>query len=73
MAQLVLTLAGGVLGNAVGGGLGQGLGALLGTVVGGIIDQELFGPHTDRRKGEQGKVTDIRLSGSAYGQTVPQV
>lgn len=73
MAQLVLTLAGGVLGNAVGGSLGQGLGALLGTVVGGIIDQELFGPYTERRKGEQGKVTDIRLSGSAYGQTVPQV
>ncbi len=73
MAQLVLTLAGSALGSAVGGGLGQGLGALLGSVVGGIIDQELFGPQGERRKAEQGKVTDIRLSGSAFGLVVPQV
>lgn len=73
MAQLVLTLAGSALGSAVGGGLGQGLGALLGSVAGAIIDQELFGPQSERRKGEQGKVTDVRLSGSAFGHVVPSV
>jgi hypothetical protein len=56
MAQLVLTLAGGALGQAVGGGFGQGLGALFGATLGGIIDQQLFGPQTGRQKREEGKV-----------------
>src|SRR4051812_44577844 len=73
MAQLVLTIAGGVAGNAIGGGLGQSLGALLGAVAGGFIDKELFGPQSERRKTETGKLSDIRVSGSAYGQTVPRV
>jgi hypothetical protein len=73
LAQLVLTIAGGVAGNALGGGLGQSLGALLGAVAGGFIDKELFGPQSERRKTETGKLSDIRLSGSAYGQPVPRV
>ena len=73
MAQLVLTIAGGVAGNALGGGLGQSLGALLGAVAGGFIDKELFGPQSERRKTETGKLSDIRLSGSAYGQTIARV
>lgn len=72
MAQLVLTLAGGVLGG-IGGGLGQSLGALLGAYVGGIIDQELFGPDQDRKPVEGARVTDVNLSSSAYGQTVPAI
>ena len=72
MAQLVLTLGGAMLGG-VAGGLGQSLGALLGAYVGGIIDQELFGPQQDRKPVEGARVTDVNLSGSAYGQTVPAI
>lgn len=73
MAQLVLTLAGGALGQAVGGAFGQGLGALFGATIGGILDQQLFGPQTGRQTREEGKVTDVRLSGSAYGLARPNV
>ena len=73
MAQLVLTLAGGALGQAVGGAFGQGLGALFGATIGGILDQQLFGPQTNRQTREEGKVTDVRLSGSAYGLARPNV
>ncbi|ALK08994.1 baseplate multidomain protein megatron [Blastochloris viridis] len=73
MAQLVLTIAGSAFGQAVGGGLGQGLGALFGATIGGLINQQLFGPQTDRRVVESGKITDVRLSGSAYGQVRPKV
>ena len=73
MAQLVLTLAGGVLGGGIGGGLGQSLGALFGAYVGGIVDQQLFGPQQDRKAVEGARVTDVSLSGSAYGQTIPTI
>ena len=73
MAQLVLTLAGGVLGGGIAGGLGQSLGALFGAYVGGILDRELFGPQQDRRTVEGARLTELNLSGSAYGQTMPVV
>lgn len=73
MAQLVLTLAGGVLGGGIGGGLGQSLGALFGAYVGGIVDQQLFGPQQDRKAVEGARVTDVSLSGSAYGQSIPTI
>lgn len=73
MAQLVLTLAGGVLGGGIAGGLGQSLGALFGAYVGGILDRELFGPQQDRRTVEGTRLTELNLSGSAYGQTIPAV
>jgi len=73
VAQLVLTLAGGVLGGGVAGGLGQSLGALFGAYVGGILDRELFGPQQDRRTVEGARLTELNLSGSAYGQTIPVV
>ncbi|MCC6201654.1 MAG: hypothetical protein IT494_01460, partial [Gammaproteobacteria bacterium] len=73
MAQLVLTLAGGVLGGGIAGGLGQSLGALFGAYVGGILDRELFGPQQDRRTIEGTRLTELNLSGSAYGQTMPVV
>ncbi len=73
MAQLVLTLAGGVLGGGIAGGLGQSLGALFGAYVGGILDRELFGPQEDRRPIEGTRLTELNLSGSAYGQTMPVV
>ncbi len=71
MAQLVLTLAGSSLASAVGGGLGGSLVALLGAQAGAILDQELFGPQGPRRKVEEGKVGDVRLSGSAFGLGIP--
>ena len=73
MTQLVLTLAGGVLGGGIAGGLGQSLGALFGAYVGGILDRELFGPQQDRRAVEGARLTELNLSGSAYGQTIPVV
>jgi hypothetical protein len=73
VAQLVLTLAGGVLGGGIAGGLGQSLGALFGAYVGGILDRELFGPQQDRRTVEGTRLTELNLSGSAYGQTMPVV
>ena len=73
MAQLVLTMAGSSLGNAIGGGLGGSLVALLGSYAGAIIDQELFGPQAARRKVEGARVSDIQLSGSAFGLGIPVV
>jgi hypothetical protein len=73
VAQLVLTLAGGVLGGGIAGGLGQSLGALFGAYVGGILDRELFGPQQDRRTVEGARLTELNLSGSAYGQTMPAI
>ena len=73
MAQLVLTLAGSSLGNAIGGGLGGSLVALMGSMAGAVIDQELFGPPAARRKVEGARVSDIRLSGSAFGLGIPMV
>jgi hypothetical protein len=73
VAQLVLTLAGGVLGGGIAGGLGQSLGALFGAYVGGILDRELFGPQEDRRPIDGARLTELNLSGSAYGQTMPVV
>ena len=68
MAQLVLTIAGGVAGNALGGGLGQSLGALLGAVAGGFIDKELFGPQSERRKTETGKLSDTNGRRMPFGR-----
>ena len=73
MAQLVLTLAGSSLGSAVGGGLGGSLVALLGAQAGAILDQELFGPQGPRRKVQEGRIGDVRLSGSAFGLGIPVV
>ena len=73
MAQLALTLAGGVLGSAVAGGLGQSLGALFGAYLGGILDRELLGPQEDRRPVEGARIAEFNLSGSAYGQTIPMI
>lgn len=73
MAQLVLTLAGSSLGNAIGGGLGGSIVALMGSMAGAVIDQELFGPPAARRKVEGTRVSDIRLSGSAFGLGIPMV
>ena len=73
MAQLALTLAGGVLGGAVAGGLGQSLGALFGAYLGGILDRELLGPQEDRRPIEGARIAEFNLSGSAYGQPIPMV
>jgi len=73
VAQLVLTLAGGVLGGGIAGGLGQSLGALFGAYVGGILDKELFGQSQDPQRQEGARVTDVSLSGSAYGQPIPTI
>jgi hypothetical protein len=73
VAQLVLTLAGGVLGGGIAGGLGQSLGALFGAYVGGILDKELFGQSQDPYRQEGARVTDVSLSGSAYGQPIPTI
>lgn len=74
MAQLVLTVAGAWAGNAIGGGLGQAAGAMLGSYLGSAIEQDLFGPGPSAvTKVEGARVTDLQVSGSAYGQTISRV
>lgn len=74
MAQLALTVVGSWAGGAIGGGLGQAAGALFGSYIGALIEQDLFGPAAEPvRKIEGARVTDLQVSGSAYGQTIPTV
>ncbi|MFM7404190.1 MAG: hypothetical protein ACKO1N_08910, partial [Erythrobacter sp.] len=74
MAQLVLTVAGAWAGNAIGGGLGQAAGAMLGSYLGAAIEQDLFGPGPAAvTRSEGARVTDLQVSGSAYGQPIPKV
>jgi hypothetical protein len=74
VAQLVLTVAGAWAGNAIGGGLGQAAGAMLGSYLGAAIEQDLFGPGPSAvTKVEGARVTDLQVSGSAYGQPIPRV
>lgn len=74
MAQLVLTVAGAWAGNAIGGGLGQAAGAMLGSYLGAAIEQDLFGPGPAVvNRSEDARVTDLQVSGSAYGQPIPRV
>ncbi len=74
VAQLVLTVAGAWAGNAIGGGLGQAAGAMLGSYLGAAIEQDLFGPGPSPiTKVEGARVTDLQVSGSAYGQPIPRV
>ncbi len=73
MAQLVLTVAGAWAGNAIGGGLGQAAGAMLGSYLGAAIEQDLFGPGPAAvNRSEGARVTDLQVSGSAYGQPIPR-
>jgi hypothetical protein len=74
VAQLVLTVAGAWAGNAIGGGLGQAAGAMLGSYLGAAIEQDLFGPGPSAvTRSEGARVTDLQVSGSAYGQPIPRV
>jgi len=74
VAQLVLTVAGAWAGGAIGGGLGQAAGALLGSYLGAAVEQDLFGPGQPPVNQVAGaRVTDLQISGSAYGQPIPRV
>ncbi len=74
MAQLVLTVAGAWAGNAIGGGLGQAAGAMLGSYLGAAVEQDLFGPGPSAiTRSEGARVTDLQVSGSAYGQPIPRI
>lgn len=74
MAALVLSVAGAWAGSALGGGFLQSAGTLLGAALGSVIDQELFAKDKAPAEATQGaRVSDFRMSGSAYGQVVPRV
>lgn len=67
MASLVLGAVGAVVGSAVGGPSGAMWGWSIGVTLGGV----LFPPKLGEQ--ELGKLDDLRLSGSGYGATIPQV
>nr|WP_155480870.1 glycoside hydrolase TIM-barrel-like domain-containing protein [Rhodoplanes serenus] len=69
-----MTVAGAWAGGAIGGAIGQAAGTLLGAYVGALVEQDLYGPATDPvRTVEGARVTDLRVSGSAYGQPIATV
>lgn len=65
MAQLTLTVVGGVIGGYLGGPMGARVGMLAGAYIGGMIDRPppLEGP----------QIKDLTVSSSAYGQPIPVV
>lgn len=67
MATLTLGIIGAGIGAATGGWAGARAGWAIGTTVGGIIEQ-MNRPAT---KQDVGKLTDLRLSGSSYGASIP--
>jgi hypothetical protein len=74
LAQLVLTVAGAWAGGAVAGGFGQAAGAMLGSTLGALVEQDLLGPGPKPASNAEGaRVTDLQVSGSAYGQAIPVV
>ena len=66
MATLVLGGAGFLIGSAIGGPAGAKIGAQIGVAVGGMIDSELARENAT-------KMSDLKLSGSAYGVGIPRV
>lgn len=65
MAQPVLQIVGTAVGFAFGGPIGAAIGGAIGGYVGGLIDgpQQFEGP----------RLTDLKVSSSAYGQTIPLI
>ncbi|GEM_PF-2547690 len=65
MATLVLGGAGALIGSSFGGPAGAKLGLQIGMAVGSVVDSVLAMPKT-----ETGKVSDLRIGGSAYGTAI---
>lgn len=67
MATIVLGIVGAVVGSAVGGPAGAAWGWNIGTTLGALVDQPKL-PTQD-----VGRLSDLRVGGSSYGSTIPQV
>jgi hypothetical protein len=67
MASLALGAAGAGIGGAIGGVAGAQLGFSIGVTLAGV----LFPPKQEGQ--EKGKLDDLRVTGSSYGQLIPQV
>jgi hypothetical protein len=67
MGQLVLTIAGTVIGNAILPGVGGAIGGAIGGAVGGAV----FGPGGTSVQGP--RLDDKRITTSSYGVTIPRI
>lgn len=65
MATLVLGGAGALIGSAFGGPAGARLGFAVGSMIGGWVEQR------NLPRGEIGRLSDRRFSGSSYGSNIP--
>jgi hypothetical protein len=72
MAALLLSTVGAAAGGAVFGPVGAVLGRFAGAAVGNMIDQRLFGDHTQRQV-EGPRLADLEIMASTEGAPIPRI
>jgi hypothetical protein len=73
MTSLVLGSVGRAVGGTIGGPLGAAIGSFIGTAIGTSIDNQIFGTDTKLKPRLGGRLSELGVQSSAYGDMIPIV